>query len=116
MKSVWVRFRKYGVPTGNITVGVRKASDDSLVTIGTWPIEHFGPAATEQSFVVRLRSNTYQMVTNDVVSVEFPSSATDGLEISTSTTEGNPTGHTGRQNNGTAWSNTVNPLAIIIKG
>jgi hypothetical protein len=27
------------------------------------------------------------MVANDVVSVEFPSNATDGLEISTSTTE-----------------------------
>jgi hypothetical protein len=34
VKSVWVRFRKYGNPTGNITIGIRKASDDSLVTIG----------------------------------------------------------------------------------
>jgi hypothetical protein len=83
---------------------------------GTWPIEQFGPAATEQSFVVRLRSNAYQMVANDVVSVEFPSSATDGLEISTNTAQGNPTGYTGRQHNGTAWSNTANPPAITIKG
>ena len=97
MKSVWVRFRKYGAPTGNITIGIRKASDGSLVTtIGTWPIEQFGPAATEQSFVVRPRSNTYQMVLNDVVNVEFPSNATDGLGISTSTTQGTPTGYTGR--------------------
>ena len=116
VKSVWVRFRKYGNPTGNITIGVRKASDDSLVTIGTWPIESFSPAATEQSFVARLRSNTYQMVTNDVVSVEFPSNATNGLEISTSTTEGNPTGYTGRSHNGTAWSYTTDPPAITIKG
>ena len=117
MKSVWVRFRKYGAPTGNITIGIRKASDDSLVTtIGTWPIEQFGPAATVQSFVVRLRSNTYQMVLNDVVSVEFPSNATNGLEISISTTQGNPTGYTGRQHNGTVWVNTTNPPAIIIKG
>ena len=56
------------------------------------------------------------MVTSDVVSMEFPSSATDGLEISTSTTEGNTTGYTGRQHNGTAWANTSNPPAITIKG
>ena len=43
MKSVWVRFRTYGNPMGNITIGIRKASDDSLVTIGTWPVEQFGP-------------------------------------------------------------------------
>lgn len=116
VKSVWVRFRKYGSPTGNITVGIRKAADDSLVTIGTWPIEQFGPAETEQSFIVRLRSNTYQMVENDVVSVEFPSSATDGLEISTNTVESNPAGYTGRQHNGSTWANTTNPPAITIKG
>ena len=110
VKSVWIRFRKYGAPTGNITMGIRKASDDSLVTIGTWPV------GTEQSFVVRLRSNTYQMVHNDVVSVEFPSNATNDLEIPTSTTQDNPTGYTGRQHNGTAWVNTTNPPAIIIKG
>jgi hypothetical protein len=118
VKSVLVKFRKYGSPTGNITVGVRKASDDSLVTIGTFPIEGFNhvPAATEQSLVLRLRSNVYQMVQNDVVSVEFPSNATNGIEISTSTTEGNPSNYTGRSHNGTTWSNTANPPAITIKG
>jgi hypothetical protein len=30
VKSIMIRFRKYGSPTGNVTVGVRKASDDSL--------------------------------------------------------------------------------------
>ena len=96
--------------------GKSKASDDSLITIATWPIQQFGPAATEQSFVVRLRSNAYQMVINDVVSIEFPSSATDGLEISTSTTEGNPSNYTGRSHNGTAWSNSSNPPALVTKG
>ena len=53
---------------------------------------------------------------NDVVSVEFPSSATDGLEITTNTTLGNPTNYTGRQHNVTAWSNTANPIAVRILG
>jgi hypothetical protein len=105
-KSVLLRFRKYGLPTGPITVGVRKASDDSLVTLGTWNIEHF-PANVEQSIVVRLRSNNYNMVLNDVVSVEFPSNATNGFEISTNSVENNPTGYTGRSHNGSVWSNTT---------
>lgn len=56
------------------------------------------------------------MVTNDVVSIEFPSSATDGLEISANTSVGNPSGYTGRNHNGTTWANTANPPAITIKG
>jgi hypothetical protein len=115
VKSVWIYFRKYGLPSGNITVGVRKASDDSLVTIGTFPIEHFQQGA-EQSLALRLRSNTYQMVQNDIVSVEFPSNPTNGLEIGVNTSQGNPPNCTGRQHNGTTWSNTTNPSAIIIKG
>ena len=56
------------------------------------------------------------MVTNDLVSVEFPSNATNGLEIAVNTAVGNQTGYTGRSHNGTVWGNTVNPLAINIKG
>ena len=76
-------------------------------------IEQFGLG--EQSLAVRLRSNTYNMVQNDVVSVEFPSNATDGLEITTNTTAGAQTGYTGRQHNGTTWANTANPPALVIK-
>jgi hypothetical protein len=101
VKSVWVRFRKYGNPSGPIIVGIRKASDDSLITLGLWPIEQFGPAGEEQYFAIRLRSNAYQMVTNDVVSIEFPSNVTDGLEISINSVLSNPTGYTGRQHNET---------------
>jgi hypothetical protein len=39
VKSVWIRFRTYGSPTGNVTVNIRKASDDTVAaTIGTFPI------------------------------------------------------------------------------
>jgi hypothetical protein len=86
-------------------------------TIGTWDIEHF-PAGIEQSFVVRNRSNTYNMVGNDVVSVEFPSNATNGLEVSTNSVDTNPIQNcTTRTHNGTSWNATASdPAAIVVKG
>jgi hypothetical protein len=49
------------------------------------PIQQFGTG--EQSFIVRLRTNIYTMLANDVVSIEYPSNATDGLEISTNSVQ-----------------------------
>jgi hypothetical protein len=116
MKSIWIRFRKYGLPTGNITVGIRKASDDSLLTINRIPIESF-PANVEQSVTLRLRSNTYQLVDGDHVSIEYLSNAVNGLEITTNSTASDPTNYTSRSHNGTIWSSVLSdPLAIIIKG
>jgi hypothetical protein len=115
IKSVVVNGRKYGSPTGNITIGVRKALDDSLVTIGTWPIQQFG-VGSDFSFVVRLRTNAYSTVLNDVISVEFPTSATDGFTILTNTSQGNPATFTGRTHNGSVWANSTNPPAISFKG
>ena len=118
VKSVLVRFRKYGSPTGNITIGVRKASDDSLVTIGTYDIAALSLAGTEQTFVVRNRFNqSYQMVANDIVSIEYPSNATNGFEISTNSVASDPSGYTSRSHNGSVWSSALSdPLAITIKG
>jgi hypothetical protein len=118
VQSVLVRFRKYGAPTGNITVGIRKASDDSLVTIGTWDISALAPAATEHSVSVRNRFNqSYQMVANDIVSIEFPSNATNGFEISTNSVASDPSGYTSRSHNGSVWSSALSdPLALTIKG
>lgn len=119
IRSVLVRFRKYGLPTGPITINIRKGTDDTVAaTIGTWNIEHF-PAGVEQSIVVRNRQqNTWNMVANDIVSVEFPSNATNGFEISTNSVETNPiNNYTSRSHNGTSWNATTSdPLAIIIKG
>ena len=116
--SVRVRFRKYGSPTGNVTVNVRKASDDTVAaTIGTWSIQSFGMEGTEQEIAIRNRfNNSYQMVTSDLVTVEFPSNATNGLEISTNTTDGAVANYTGKSFNGTVYANTANPPAITIKG
>jgi hypothetical protein len=96
---VWILCRKYGNHIRNITVRVRKASEDSLVSTGTWQITSFNNVQ-DSSFVVRNRQNTYATAVNDVVSIEFPSSATDGFTLLTNTSQGNPTGYTGRQHNG----------------
>ena len=117
---VLVRYRKFGSSdvSGNITVGVRKASDDSLVTIGMWPIASLGQTAgIEREFVVRNRFNqSYQMVANDIVSIEYPA-GTSGFEISQNSTASDPSGYTSRSHNGTTWSSALSdPLAITIKG
>jgi hypothetical protein len=117
VKSVMINFRKYGFPTGNITINIRKASDDTVAaTIGTFPIESF-PANVEQTLVLRNRlNNTYQMVANDMVSIEFPSNAVNGFEISTNSSASDPSGYTSRSHNGTVWSSALaDPLAITIK-
>lgn len=119
IKSVVVNGRKYGNPSGNITVAIRKASDDTIAaTIGTVSMTtgFAGSAGSDFSFVVRLRTNAYNMVLNDIVTVEFPSSATDGFTILTNTSQGNPTGYTGRSYNGTVYASTANPPSITIKG
>lgn len=119
IKSVVVNGRKYGNPSGNITVAIRKASDDTIAaTIGTLSMTtgFAGSAGSDFSFVVRLRTNAYNMVLNDLVTVEFPSSATDGFTILTNTSQGNPGTFTGRSYNGTVYANTANPPAITFKG
>jgi hypothetical protein len=58
------------------------------------------------------------MQTSDVVSVEFPSNATNatnGLEITTNSVLNNPIGYTGRSFNGSVYSSTSDPPALIIR-
>jgi hypothetical protein len=116
VKSVWLRFRKYGLPTGNITVNIRKGSDDTIAsTIGTFPIESV-PSDTEYEVVLRNRfGNTYNMLATDLVSIEYPSNAVNGFEITTHSTAGNPTNYTGRSFNGSIYASTTDPLCITVK-
>jgi len=73
----------------------------------TFPIESF-PANVEQTFVLRNRfNNTYQMVANDIVSIEFPSIAVNGFEITTDSSASEPSGYTSRSHNGTTWSSAL---------
>jgi hypothetical protein len=41
--NVVVPLKTHGAPTGNATVGIRKAGDSSLVTLGTFALQQFDP-------------------------------------------------------------------------
>lgn len=117
VKSVHINFRKYGLPTGNITINIRKGSDDTVAaTIGAFPIESFH-ANIEQQLTLRIRlgGNTYNMVSGDRVSIEYPRNAVNGFEIATNSVLSDPTSYTSQSHNGTSWSITSDPLAIVIK-
>lgn len=44
--GITFRWRKVGTPTGNIAVGIRKASDDSIAaTLAQWPIDDISYSA-----------------------------------------------------------------------
>ena len=115
VQSVWVRGRKYGNPTGPITVCIRDSEDNVAATIGTFDVRHFTEGA-EYSFAVRNRSNTYEMLAGDFVSVEYPADDTNGFAISTNSTASDPSGYTSRSYT-IVWSSALaEPLAITIKG
>lgn len=110
--EVTVRFRKYGSPSGSATVGIRKNSDGTLITLGTFTPNSFGSG--EQTTTINGSSNTYQMLTNDRVVVEFPSNSTDGLELDEDTAS-SPSGYTSQQWTGSSWSSADNTIAMQIK-
>jgi hypothetical protein len=77
--EVIVRFRKSGTPSGSATVGIRKGSDGTLVTLGSFTPNSFGSG--EQAATISAASNTYQMVSGDYVTVEFPANSSDFIEL-----------------------------------
>lgn len=108
--EVTVRFRKYGSPSGTATVGVRKNSDGTLVTLGTFTPGSFGSG--EQEAVITDLSNTYNMVANDRVSVEFAPNATNGIELDENDT--GATNYTSQEWSGSSWA-TSNHIGMKIK-
>lgn len=111
--EVVVRFRKYGSPAGNATVGVRKNSDGTLLSLGTFAPNSFGSG--EQSTTINAASNTYNMVANDRVTVEFPSDSTDGMEMDEDDTGGSHSGYTCQSFTGSTWSTEASGIGMRIK-
>jgi hypothetical protein len=111
--EVVVRFRKYGTPSGSATVGIRKNSDGTLISLGTFTPNSFGSG--EQTATISAPSNTYLMVTSDRVSVEFPSDATDGMELDEDDTGGSHTGYTCQSFTGSTWSTESSGIGMRIK-
>lgn len=110
--EVVVRFRKYGSPSGSATVGVRKASDGTLVTLGSFTPNSFGSG--EQTTTISASSNSYNMTTNDVVVVEFPDNASNGIELDQDESASSPSGYTSREWNGSTWATTAYIIAMKI--
>jgi len=112
-ETITIHYRVFGKPKGNFVVGIRKASDDSFALIAEWLIEgNLSPNIIRTAVVEGV--NTYPMLANDLLSIEYPASSTDGLEIATSTAQGNLSKFTSQQYTET-YTNTPNPLAITIK-
>jgi hypothetical protein len=118
VKVVQVFCTKFGNPSGNISVVVRKGTDDTIgATIGTFNIQNV--IGSEFSFVAQNDTHVYATAVNDVVSVEYTAGGgnnTDGLVLLTSAYQGNPALWTGRQHNGTSWANAPSAPALLIKG
>jgi len=110
--EVVVRFRKYGTPSGSATVGIRKNSDSTLVSLGTFVPNSFGSG--EQVATIAAPGNTYAMLANDRVSLEFPGDDTDGIELDEDT-GADPTGFESQEFSGSTWSNTSATLGFRIK-
>ena len=108
-------WRKLTLATsGNIVVCIRKASDDSIAAILA-EVACEGPtyAVNELRTGIAIGVNPYTIVTNDFLSIEFPSG---GIEIAMNPSVANPVGlFTSRSYNGTVWSSTANAIAGRIR-
>lgn len=112
VQEVTVRFRKYGSPSGSATVGVRKNSDGTLITLGTFTPNSFGSG--EQATTISAPTNTYLMLTSDRVVVEFPSQSTDGMELDQDD-GASPSGYTSQAWSGSSWAAADATVAMQIK-
>ncbi len=110
--EVVVRFRKYGSPSGSATVGIRKASDGTLVSLGTFTPSSFG-SGEQVATITPSPASTYLLVVNDRISVEFPDNASDGIELDEDDA-GPPSGFTSQGWNGSAWTDTTEAIALRI--
>lgn len=112
VREVTVRWRNYGSPSGSATVGIRKNSDGTLVSLGTFTPGSFGSG--ERSTTISAPTNTYLMLTNDRVSIEFPANASNGIEIDQDDAA-SPSGYTSQQWTGSSWSAADATVAMQIK-
>lgn len=109
--KVTIPYRRIGNPTGNISVGIRKASGDTFQLIAQWPVSE--PKNIGIITINVEGANDYQMLANDKLSIEYPPSSTDTIEVACSTTQSLPTDFTSQQYTG-SYGATTNPLAVKI--
>jgi hypothetical protein len=97
-------------PSGNLSIGIRKASDDSFVFVAQHPI----PIEQQTSTVAKALvtgASTYNPVLNDVISIEGT-----GVVIMMNPTVANPNSNfNSRSFNGSVWSSVANAIAGTVK-
>ena len=108
--SITIPYRRIGNPTGNISVGIRKAAGDTFTLIGQWPTNGFIKSTPIITINVE-GANDYAMLANDKISIEYPPSASDTIEVACGT--GLPSGFTSQQYTG-SYGATASPLAVKI--
>ena len=122
--KITIPYKRVGNPQGTLSVGIRKASDDSFVPIAEWPIAQDAklvfvtePAAPVVPAWINIRvqgNQTYQMAANDKISLEYTPDDTNTIAIGVSTTESSPSGFTCQAYDDGSYGDTANPLAIRI--
>jgi hypothetical protein len=106
---VTFHYQRIGNPTGNVSVGIKKASDDSFVLLAEHPVSE--PVKAGLITVVVEGSNSYEFVANDKISIEYPPNETDTIELACGTNL--PSGFTSQSYDG-SYAATAEPLAAKI--
>lgn len=116
--EVTLKYRTYGAASDNIRVGIRKVSEgDSFLLIAEHPVE-FNQLLMGKERTATIRGgNPYSIVAGDLISIEFPASATSSIELPVSTSESFPTNTVSQEYIAGAWANTASnrPLAVSIR-
>jgi hypothetical protein len=114
--EVSFKYRTYGAASGLIKVGIRKALDDSFLLVAEHPVEFNQALIGIQQTATIIGQNPYSLVAGDLISIEFPASSTNSIELPVSTSEAFPT-NTVSQQYVSSWANTSSnrPLAVTIK-
>jgi hypothetical protein len=115
--AITFSFRKVGNPTGVIRTGIRKASDDSFISIAEWPAEYTRPLASANGIytVTAEGYNAYSVAANDKYSIEYAGTASAGIEILMNPQTANPTQTATTQQYTGSYTNAANALAASIK-
>jgi hypothetical protein len=96
--------------TGNLTINIRKASDDSAVFVAQHPIPLEQPTSEIAKALVG-GATTYNPVINDLITIEGT-----GVEIMMNPTVANPNSNfSSRSWNGSAWSSVANAMAATVR-
>jgi hypothetical protein len=110
--QVIVKFRQIGNPSGTASVGVRKNSDGTFVSLGSFSPGSFGSG--EQSVTINATSNSYIMQTNDRVSVEYPPNSSNSIELTQDPGSSNPSGYPSEEYDG-SWAASSDTISMTIQ-